>query len=60
MIDATDVEVTSLNGTVTLRGRVDSPYMKLMTEVVAWSVSGVKEVQNEVSVLPKSQGEQAA
>jgi hypothetical protein len=60
MIDATDIEVTSFNGSVKMHGRVDNPYMKLMAEVVAWSVSGVKDVQNEISIMPNTEGERAA
>lgn len=50
MIDATDVEVSVQNGEVTLRGHVDSRYAKRLTEDIAESTFGVKEVNNQIKI----------
>jgi osmotically-inducible protein OsmY len=50
MIDATDIEVSIVEGEVTLRGSVDNRSSKRMAEDVAESVSGVKNVRNEIRV----------
>jgi hypothetical protein len=47
-IDASDIEVTVAQGEVTLRGRVDSRDAKRQAEAVAESVSGVRDVRNEL------------
>jgi BON domain-containing protein len=49
-IDASDVEVSVNEGDVTLSGRVDSRAVKHLTEVMAETVSGVKEVHNQLRV----------
>lgn len=55
-IDATDVEVTVGNGDVTLVGRVESRAVKHLTEVMVETVSGVKEVHNQLRVAPAALG----
>jgi hypothetical protein len=49
-IDATDIEVTVQNGEVTLKGHVDNRQAKRLAEEVAESVSGVKDVNNQIKV----------
>ncbi len=49
-IDASDVEVDVQNGEVTLRGTVDSRHAKRLAEDIADSVSGVRDVRNELRV----------
>jgi hypothetical protein len=49
-IDATNIEVTVSNGDVTLAGTVDSREAKRRAEDCAESVSGVKNVQNNLRV----------
>jgi hypothetical protein len=55
MVDATDIEVSVQNGEVTLRGVVDSRQAKRIAEDIVDSVSGVKEVTNQIKV--KQRGE---
>ena len=47
-IDARDIDITVANGDVTLRGLVESRAAKRQAEDVAESVSGVREVRNEL------------
>ncbi|HXG39880.1 MAG TPA: BON domain-containing protein [Candidatus Limnocylindrales bacterium] len=49
-IDASDIEVQVANGVVTLTGTVDDRRMKRLAEDVAESVSGVRDVRNELQV----------
>jgi hypothetical protein len=51
-VDATDIEVTVNNGTVTLTGRVDSRGEKRRAEDIAELVSGVTDVSNQLRVGP--------
>jgi len=51
-IDASDVEVSVNNCTVTLSGRVDTRGEKRRAEDLVESVSGVKDVSNQLSVIP--------
>ncbi|MGH7853648.1 MAG: BON domain-containing protein [Candidatus Binatia bacterium] len=55
-IDASDIEVTVSDGDVTLTGRVESRAVKHLTEVMVETVSGVKEVHNQLRVAPLDQG----
>jgi hypothetical protein len=57
-IDATDVEVSVQNAEVTLRGTVDSRQAKRLAEDIADSVSGVKDVVNQIKI--KQQGTETA
>jgi hypothetical protein len=47
-VDASNIDVQVTAGTVTLSGTVDSRYAKRRAEDIAESVSGVKEVQNQL------------
>jgi osmotically-inducible protein OsmY len=49
-IDASDIEVTVSNGEVTLQGTVDDRRTKRLAEDVAESVSGVRDVHNQLRV----------
>jgi osmotically-inducible protein OsmY len=50
MIDARNIEVTVDHGEVTLRGSVDDRQMKRRAEDAVESVSGVRDVHNEIRV----------
>src|SRR5262245_20534840 len=50
MIDATNIEVTAAGGEVTLRGTVSRGEAKRLAGDVVESVSGVKNVRNEIRV----------
>ncbi len=54
---ATDINVDTFNGTVTLFGTVPSREAKAAAETDARKVSGVKRVMNELEIVPKSQKE---
>jgi BON domain-containing protein len=49
-IDASDIEVQVSGGDVTLDGRVESRAVKHLTEAMVETVSGVKEVHNQLRV----------
>jgi hypothetical protein len=49
-IDATDIEVQVKNGEVTLTGFVESREVKRMAEDVAESVSGVRDIHNQLRI----------
>lgn len=49
-VDAGEIEVETENGVVTLRGQVDDYRQKRMAEDSAISVSGVRDVQNRLTV----------
>lgn len=49
-IDASDIEVSVSDGVVTLSGTVDNRRAKHLAEDVAESVSGVKDVNNQIRV----------
>lgn len=49
-IDATDIDVTVKDGDVTLSGRVESRAVKHLAETMVETVSGVKEVHNQLRV----------
>lgn len=57
-LDATDIEVKVNNGEVTLSGLVDSRWAKRAAEDVAESVSGVKDVNNNLRVMQSWQEQQ--
>jgi hypothetical protein len=54
-IDAWEIEVQVHNGEVTLMGIVDERRIKRMAEDVAESVSGVKELHNQLRTRPQSE-----
>ena len=49
-IGAAEVAVTVANGTVALRGQVESSTTRSVAEAAARSVDGVEDVRNEISV----------
>jgi osmotically-inducible protein OsmY len=49
-VDASEIEVTVKGGEVTLTGTVDERHAKRIAEDVAESVSGVREVHNQIRV----------
>jgi hypothetical protein len=51
-VDAEDVDVKVNNGEVTLTGMVADRRAKRMAEDVAWGVSGVKDVHNQLRLQP--------
>jgi hypothetical protein len=55
-LDASEVQVDVKNCEVTLRGTVDSRQAKRMAEDAAESVSGVREVRNELRTRHDQQG----
>jgi hypothetical protein len=57
-IDASDVEVTVLNGEVTLVGIVRERPEKRMAEDAAEQVPGVREVHNQLRVSPGGSGQE--
>lgn len=56
-IDASDIEVTVLNGEVTLIGVVRERPQKRMAEDATEDVSGVREVHNQLRVSPGGSGQ---
>jgi hypothetical protein len=59
-LDASDIQVEVKNAEVTLKGEVDSRGAKRMAEDTAESVSGVKDVHNELKVRRGVKHEQGA
>lgn len=57
-IDASDVEVTVVNGEVTLLGVVRERPQKRMAEDAVEQVSGVREVHNQLRVSPGGSGQE--
>ena len=57
MIDATDIEVIVQNGEVTLRGHVEDRISKRLAEDIADSVSGVKDVLNQLKIKQRAEQE---
>ena len=49
-----NVEVKSVEGRVLLTGNVDKPDSQIEAVRLAWQVSGVKEVMNEIQISDKS------
>lgn len=58
-LDASDINVNVNNGEVTLTGNVDSRRAKRMAEDTAESVSGVKDVHNELKVQQQNRGQKS-
>lgn len=50
------IDVDTLEGVVTLRGKVDSETMKTSAERIAMNTDGVKRVVNELVVEPEKEG----
>lgn len=55
-IDASDIEIEVKNGVVTLSGSVDARQLKLRAEDIADHCSGVKDVQNRLTVKARTPG----
>jgi hypothetical protein len=51
-LDATEITVRVVDGRVTLEGSVDQRWMKHLAEDIADACSGVKEVDNRITVTP--------
>ena len=51
-IDATNIEVEVENGNVKVRGAVSAYWKKLLTEDIIFSINGVINVVNELTVVP--------
>ncbi|HYG01401.1 MAG TPA: BON domain-containing protein [Chryseosolibacter sp.] len=51
-VDATEIEVSVVDGEVTLSGYVHERYQKRRAEVVVENIPGVKEVENRIRVNP--------
>jgi hypothetical protein len=58
-IDASDIEVKVTEGDVTLTGRVESRTVKHLAENMVETVSGVKEVHNQLRVAPTTDTSQS-
>ena len=51
-VDAAAISVETLNGTVMLSGFAKNSVEKSTAESLTWTVSGVKQVKNEIAVRP--------
>lgn len=51
-VDAAAISVETLNGTVMLSGFAKTSTEKATAESLAWKVSGVKQVKNEIAIRP--------
>lgn len=51
-VDAAAISVETLNGTVMLSGFAKTTTEKSTAESLAWKVSGVRQVKNEIAVRP--------
>lgn len=51
-VDASSIRVETLNGTVQLSGFAKNDLEKSAAESIAWKVSGVKAVRNELAIRP--------
>jgi hypothetical protein len=60
MIDPTEIQVSVKDGEVTLRGYVEDRASKRLAEDIADSVSGVKDVNNELRIRPRAERGQTA
>ena len=49
-----DTKVFINNGTVLITGKVKSPEARIEITKIAWSVKGVKEVNNEIQIIDQS------
>ena len=53
-IDSTEIMVDSVDGAVTLYGKVETPFAKAKAERVAKKIEGAKTVRNLIQVVPGS------
>ncbi len=51
-LNSTKIDVTALDGQVTLKGTVDAYWKKILAEDISSNVIGVKDVVNELAVVP--------
>ncbi|MBN2156626.1 MAG: BON domain-containing protein [Candidatus Lokiarchaeota archaeon] len=51
-VDSTNINVSVKAGNITLKGTVDAYWKKLTAETVAGRASGVKDIKNELAVVP--------
>jgi osmotically-inducible protein OsmY len=58
-LDATDIEIKVHNGEVTLSGTVNERWNRRVAEDLAESVSGVKQIQNQIRFQEELQGSQS-
>jgi osmotically-inducible protein OsmY len=58
-LDATDLEIKVHNGEVTLTGTVSERWNRRLAEDLAESVSGVKQIQNQIRFQEEQQGSQS-
>jgi len=54
-IDTSDLNVDTVNGVVTLHGKIGSDAAKQKAETVAQAIEGVKSVKNLLQIVPKPQ-----
>src|SRR5436190_1057420 len=54
-VKARQIDVDTQNGTVSLRGKVDSDEAKKVAEEITKSIEGVKNVKNELQVVVPSE-----
>lgn len=52
MVDAAAISVETMKGTVMLSGFAKGPTERSTAEALAWKVSGVKSVKNEIALRP--------
>ena len=53
-VDSSDLNVDTVNGVVTLHGKVHSEQAKAKAESIATSIDGVKQVKNVLQVVPET------
>jgi osmotically-inducible protein OsmY len=58
-LDASDIEIRVVSSEVTLTGSVDNRYAKRLAEDIAESVSGVRDVHNQIRVNSRTEGQDA-
>src|SRR6187402_2973265 len=51
-VDASAIQVETLNGTVQLTGFAKNSTEKTVAESLAWKVAGVKSVKNQIALTP--------
>jgi osmotically-inducible protein OsmY len=54
-INASDLQATVVDGTVTLRGEIRSYAERVMAEADAWRIAGVRAVNNIITIMPDLQ-----
>jgi hypothetical protein len=54
-LDASDITVQVQNSEVTLSGTVEHRYFKRLAEDIVESVSGIKDIHNQIRITPKTE-----